>query len=210
MTDHANLKMHREHVRVTDRDMLSAMLDQCEVVNVGLHDEPYPYVVPMNFGYEWQGDNLVFYLHMAFEGHRIELIKQNPLVSVCAWTFLDRVGHTPFQRETHDYRSVMAYGEAQIIAYDDDPDEYIKSMDVLHQKSGRKPITKMPPAMLERLRALKIVCPAELISGKAQYDIFTVDEVPMPSLEDVDAGRVFDPKKAQKDDGSYQPHFKDE
>lgn len=209
MTDHSTLKMHREHVRITDRAMLSAILDLCEVANVGLHDEPYPYTVPMNFGYEWQGDNLVFYLHMAFEGHRIELIKQDPKVSVCCWTFLDRVGHKPFQRETHDYRSIMAYGEAEILTYEENPEEYIKALSMLHQKSGRPPIKKMPKAMTDRLRGLKITCPAELVSAKAQYDIFTVDEVPMPSLEDVDEGRVYDPKKAQPDK-PYEPHARDE
>ena len=55
MTDHSTLKMHREEVRVSDKEMLKAILDRCHTVVVGLHDEPYPYVVPMNYGYECSG-----------------------------------------------------------------------------------------------------------------------------------------------------------
>ena len=75
MTDHTNLKMHREKVRVSDKKMLCAILDMQETCCVALHDEPYPYIVPMNFGYEWE-DQLIFYFHMAIEGHRIEQIKK--------------------------------------------------------------------------------------------------------------------------------------
>lgn len=53
MTDHSTLKMHREEVRVSDKEMLKAILDRCHTVVVGLHDEPYPYVVPRNLWYEW-------------------------------------------------------------------------------------------------------------------------------------------------------------
>ena len=67
--------MHREKVRISDKEMLYAILDREESCSVALHDEPYPYVVPMNYGYTWD-DKLIFYFHMAIEGHRIELIKK--------------------------------------------------------------------------------------------------------------------------------------
>ena len=60
MTDHTNLKMHREKVRVSDKKMLCAILDMQETCCVALHDEPYPYIVQMNFGYEWGSADLLF------------------------------------------------------------------------------------------------------------------------------------------------------
>ena len=95
MTDHTTLKMHREKVRVSDKEMLCSILDQEEICSVALHDEPYPYVMPMNYGYTWD-DKLIFYFHMAIEGHRIELIKKNPLVAVSGSSFWGRVGHSSY------------------------------------------------------------------------------------------------------------------
>ena len=37
-----------------------------------------PYVVAMNFGYERQGDDLVLYLHSAYEGRKMEILRQAP------------------------------------------------------------------------------------------------------------------------------------
>lgn len=197
MTDHTTLKMHREHVRVTDRDMINAMLDMTSVCNVALHDEPYPYTVPMNFGYEWVGDELVFWLHMAVDGHRIELIKQNPKVAVNVHIFLDRVGHKPFRREAHDYRSVNAFGEAQILNPYDEPDEYLRGFGIFCQHTGRPAPKKIIPDWYKRLLILKITCPAELVMGKTQYDCFGVEDIPIPSIEDVDAGNCNDPFRGQ-------------
>ena len=87
--------MHREKVCVSDKEMLCSILDRKEIYSVALHDEPYPYVMPMNYGYTWD-DKLIFYFHMAIEGHRIELIKKKPLVAVSVSSFLGRVGHSSY------------------------------------------------------------------------------------------------------------------
>ena len=77
MTDHTNLKMHREKVRVSDKKMLCAILDMQETCCVALHDEPYPYIVPMNFGFLHRGRERFFYFHSAREGRKIDLIRRN-------------------------------------------------------------------------------------------------------------------------------------
>ena len=44
---------------VTERVLIEAMLKQFHHVNLGLHDtDGYPYVVPLNFGFEIVGDTL--------------------------------------------------------------------------------------------------------------------------------------------------------
>ena len=45
--------------RVTDKATICAMLDEMDTINLGMYDEPFPYVVPLNFGYEWN-DELIF------------------------------------------------------------------------------------------------------------------------------------------------------
>ena len=176
MADHTTLKMHREKVRVSDKEMLCAILDLEESCSVALHDEPYPYVVPMNYGYTWD-DKLIFYFHMAIEGHRIELIKKKPLVAVSVSSFLDRVGHPSYRNETHDYRSVTAYGKAEIITPEQE-EEYLHGMSVLCLHTGRPAVKRITTEMRNQLFLLKIT--ADIVTGKAQYPISTVEEVSMP------------------------------
>lgn len=129
MTDHKNLKMFKEKVSVRDEELIREILKRCRVAVVGIHDEPYPYCVPMNYGFEWE-DQLIFYFHMATDGHRIRLLKRDNRVSMAIYEFLDRHGYKRVHNEPHDYRSVMAYGRAEIICPEQE-EEYLHGMNVL-------------------------------------------------------------------------------
>lgn len=52
--------MRQSKRQVTDKATICAMLDAIDTIHVAMHDEPFPYVVPLNFGYDWK-DKLVFY-----------------------------------------------------------------------------------------------------------------------------------------------------
>ena len=41
-------------------------------------DEPYPYIVPVNYGFEWK-DTLIFYLHTAPDGHKNQLLRKSTI-----------------------------------------------------------------------------------------------------------------------------------
>ena len=49
---------------------------------VGMADGSRIYIVPMNFGYEFEGDSLILYFHGAGEGRKLELIRKNPEVGI--------------------------------------------------------------------------------------------------------------------------------
>ena len=114
---------------------------------------------------------------MAIEGHRIEQIKKDPHVAISVWNFLDRVGYDSYRKETHDYRSVTAYGRAEIITPEQES-EYIHGLSVLCTHTGRPAIKSITTEMRNRLFVLKIT--ADIVTGQTQYPISTVDEVPMP------------------------------
>ena len=182
MTDHTTLKMHKEEVRIAEKEMLKMILDMTEVCSIGFHDEPYPYVVPVNYGYEWE-DQLVFYSHMANEGHKVDLIRQDPRVCVSVPVFLERLGSMDYQNESHDFRSVTAYGRAQILDPVNDKEEFLHGFSVFCRHTGRGDVTQITPVMHEKLYILKITC--GIVSGKAQYPVRTMDEVPMPPLRKI-------------------------
>ena len=57
------------------------IVEQCEIVRLGISDGEYPYIVPMNFAYEVEGKQLYLYVHGAMAGRRYELLRQTPVCS---------------------------------------------------------------------------------------------------------------------------------
>ena len=70
--------MRRKDREITSFDEQLKIIDQCDVVRLGLvDDDGYPYILPLNFGYEVIDNELVLYFHGALEGYKYELIDKN-------------------------------------------------------------------------------------------------------------------------------------
>ena len=54
--------MRRADREVTERNAILEIMDNCDCLHLALMDGEYPYVIPMNFGYEDDGEHLVIYL----------------------------------------------------------------------------------------------------------------------------------------------------
>ena len=96
MTDHQKLLMHFEQERIKDKRFMKQILKNCSEATMAFFDEPYPYIVPMNYGFEWK-DTLIFYLHTAPDGHKNQLLRKNNKVALNIYQFLDRVGYKKVQ-----------------------------------------------------------------------------------------------------------------
>lgn len=75
-------------------------------------DDGYPYAVPVNYVY----CNGYIYIHSATAGHKIDAVNNNPLCSIC---IIDKDDVVP-QKFTSYYRSIIAFGRAQIITCEDE------------------------------------------------------------------------------------------
>lgn len=73
--------MRRKDRKVTDLDEIIEIIDECEIVRIGLADGNYPYIVPLNFGYEVVGNQIALYIHGAMAGRKYEMLKKNPFCS---------------------------------------------------------------------------------------------------------------------------------
>ena len=74
--------MRRKDREVTNTEDILHIIDQTTVLRLGLFDDEYPYIVPMNFGYTFSDGTLNFYMHCAREGHKLDLIRKNPHVCI--------------------------------------------------------------------------------------------------------------------------------
>lgn len=108
--------MRRKDREVTDTSEILKTVDKAKILHLGLFDGEYPYVVPLHYGYEWKDGMFVFFLHSAGEGHKLDLIRNNPRVCVELECDVELVsgGETPC-RYGCAYRSVIGRGTAEIV-----------------------------------------------------------------------------------------------
>jgi nitroimidazol reductase NimA-like FMN-containing flavoprotein (pyridoxamine 5'-phosphate oxidase superfamily) len=90
--------MRRKDREITDLDLISRIIKNCQVCRLGLAKANTPYIVPVSFGY----DGTSIYFHTAREGKKIDYIAANNAVcfefehgvelvpdegNPCQWTF---------------------------------------------------------------------------------------------------------------------------
>lgn len=69
--------MRRKEREVTDFGEIIKIIDECEIIRIGLADGDYPYIVPVNFSYIVTNGKIEFYIHGAMAGRKYELMKKN-------------------------------------------------------------------------------------------------------------------------------------
>lgn len=73
--------MRRKDREVTDFHEIIKIIDECEIVRLGLADGDYPYIVPVNFAYQVSGQEVALYIHGAMAGRKYEMLQKNPVCS---------------------------------------------------------------------------------------------------------------------------------
>lgn len=73
--------MRRKDREVTDFNEIIKIVDECDIVRLGLADGDYPYIVPVNFAYKVEAGKLCLYIHGAMAGRKYEMLQANPVCS---------------------------------------------------------------------------------------------------------------------------------
>lgn len=189
-------EMRQKARQVKDRAIICAMLDRMDTIYVGMHDEPAPYVVPLNFGYTFE-DDLIFYFHCAKAGYKLELLSRNPHVCVTASQFVSYAGGS-VKGHMHDYRSVIARGVAQQIDPEREPEAFRAALENLLVHQHRDPLDADSP-VVRHIQMWRIVCRAEDVTAKAEIMPKTVQDVQFaPAIADdtpIDESHILDARK---------------
>ena len=128
--------MRRADRELTDREEIKRILEEAKVLRLGLKDGDYPYIVPLHYGYIYEGDVLRFYMHGAKEGKKLALAVANPH----AFVELDCEVETTGEGDVAcvygaNYASLMARGEVTVV---EDPEEKIAGLKLLMRaQTGR-------------------------------------------------------------------------
>lgn len=74
------MRLYKREVK--DPQMLNKILETCDVVRIGCQDEEGLFVVPVNYGYEYDfKQGLKLYLHSAAEGRKAAAFDREPTVA---------------------------------------------------------------------------------------------------------------------------------
>ena len=107
--------MTKREREVTDRDEILKILDTCKILHLGLVDGDEPYVVPLNYGYVMEGDQLTLYMHGALKGYKLDLMRKNPKVFFEMECDVEWFGGDVACQYGTVYRSIMGRGRAEIL-----------------------------------------------------------------------------------------------
>lgn len=72
--------MRRKDRELTGRENIEPILKACKVCRVAMISEGRPYVIPLNFGYEWDESGLTLYFHSGLRGKKIDALRADPHV----------------------------------------------------------------------------------------------------------------------------------
>ena len=107
--------MTKRENELTDQADIEHILDSCMYLHLGLSSDDVPYIVTLNYGYEWDvsDGHLVFYLHCSRNVHLLDIIAMNPN---CGFTMECNV--KPFSgpmpcRNGMEYESIMGAGKVK-------------------------------------------------------------------------------------------------
>ena len=103
--------MRKADREIKDFEEIKELLYECQTIRLAMHDEPYPYIVPLSYGWEERNRQIFIYFHCAKEGKKLDLITKNGNVCFEADCLAGykSTGHGV----TADYRSLIAFGKAE-------------------------------------------------------------------------------------------------
>ncbi|MEN8187326.1 MAG: pyridoxamine 5'-phosphate oxidase family protein [Bacteroidota bacterium] len=123
--------MRRNEKEIEDKDIINEILSKSHICRIGLFDNEYPYVVPMNYGYNENS----LYFHCSSKGKKLDLIRKNN--KAC---FEIEQSHEVIKNEvsckwTTKYRSVIGFGNIDIVT---DHNEKIEALDFIMSQHGKE------------------------------------------------------------------------
>ena len=122
--------MRRADRKVTDFAEIVDIISRADTVRLGIKGDPYPYVVPLSYGFEVHDGKIRLYFHGAKEGFKHDLLAHDN--RVCAeFDIFHR--YAPTERSfTTEYESVIGFGRAVPV---DGPDS-TKGLDLILAHCG--------------------------------------------------------------------------
>ena len=107
--------MRRTDREIKDMDDILRVMEKCDVCRLALHDEDYPYILPLNFGMRVEQGKIVLYFHGANAGKKYELIARDSRAAFEMDCSHKLVTDAATGNCTMEYESVIGQGRIEIV-----------------------------------------------------------------------------------------------
>ncbi|MEG0378362.1 MAG: pyridoxamine 5'-phosphate oxidase family protein, partial [Eubacterium sp.] len=91
------------------------ILKTCDTCRLAFNTGGAPYIVPLNFGYSFEQDELILYFHCANEGQKLSLLAKNDQVGFEMDCDHALIGGSAGCHYTFNYSSIIGFGNLEII-----------------------------------------------------------------------------------------------
>jgi len=146
--------MRRKDKEITNLDKVIDLLEHTDVIRLALNNGDFPYTVPVNFGYELTTNNqLIFYIHGAKVGPKVELLKQNPLLSFELDTGHQLITNEKACKYSFEYARVIGNGYATFI---EEPSAKIAALQIMMNKFAPNKTFTFTEADVKPISVMKI------------------------------------------------------
>ena len=154
--------MRRKDKEITDIDDKMAVIAKCKVCRLGLSENNYPYVIPLNYGYTCENGRLTLFFHSAKEGKKMEIIRSNSNACFeidCDTQLIE--GEKPC-KYSYGFKSIIGFGK---IVLTETNEEKIHGLNCLMKHQTGNDITyNFTEDELDRICIYKM--PVEEFTGK--------------------------------------------
>jgi nitroimidazol reductase NimA-like FMN-containing flavoprotein (pyridoxamine 5'-phosphate oxidase superfamily) len=127
--------MRRKDKEIIDINEKLEIIAKCKVCRLGLSENNYPYIVPLNYGFSYDDEKLTLYFHGAMEGKKFDIIKKNNNACFeidCDTKLIE--GQNPCDYG-YEFKSIIGFGKIILL---DSKDEKTMGLNYLmKQQTGR-------------------------------------------------------------------------
>ena len=145
--------MRKKDREITNKDEIKEIFEKADACRIGFAVDNIPYIICLNYGYEWLNENPALYFHCANEGKKLDQIRQNNLVCLQ----LD-IEHEYYCNEeinycTGYYSSIIGWGHLEIVTNEQ---ERKHGLDLLMIHHGHQAPENYPEESLARTTILRL------------------------------------------------------
>ena len=149
------MRLHKREIHAPE--IFREILEECEVVRLGLQDEEGMFIVPVNFGYDLIIENekpmLSLYIHGAGAGRKADAFGADPRVAVEMDCCHEIITGDYTCSYSYAYRSIMGNG---VIRKLEDPEEKVYGLAKIMEHLAPEAKIEFSETMLDRTEVFRI------------------------------------------------------
>lgn len=148
--------MRRAEREVKNFSDILSIINECKVFRLAINTPDIPYIVPLNFGFSVENEEISFYFHCAREGRKLELLRADARVGFEMDAEHRLVGSERACSYTFRYASVIGTGTVEFL----EGEEKLSALScIMRHQTGREFIFDAKSAenvVLCRIRVLHL------------------------------------------------------